>query len=692
MHLLLADLVALVGGTVHSMVPGEVPRIADVLIRDGEIAAIGESLELPPGTERFDVSGKHLVPGLIDGMVNFDPQHDALYVAAGVTTVRDIGGERLGLLLERKTDARDRTPGPTLLTAGAVLDGDPPSSAEAVVVRDVAAAEGLLPFLLEDGVDFISIYPGLKPTPWRRLIELSHEADLEVWGPKPSALTLAETLDGGQDGLFYMDGLLPEGVDWRVVQAGGLAANEELLVARGTKLVPLLNASAAPFRSTAAFEPLLGLLSPDYEAWWLGERERVRLALNEDILEAAKRTNEKKRAALLRLHEKGVHLMPGSGSPHPWLFPGHALHAELAEWEAAGLPPEEILAAATRGAAAAMGFEDRIGSLAPEFIADVLVLNADPRESVEALRQPEMVAVRGRVLDRAALDDLVAAVLARQSKVRAELGAPIEIAQPPLPTDSEGSPLASPEVAVVLEGQVETYTLNQRLSAERFLVAREPDGRIHIAGRTKYPAGSGAPDREMVIGVTLDTQGRQESFRVAMRQGDAMIECFGRWTAGAFHLRRLVNGNPINTPTPEARPVCVDVGSVVLALTLSQQLPERAFPVLTFHEALEPELSQWDMLIDVNGDHHVRTHLGRMAWRFDERGAPTLGRTQVGGAYTETRLVQGDEWGGAGLPFPPAKLRYLAEQRALQEASSPNEEDVDEAQAAEETEEDENDE
>ena len=99
--MILADLVALVGGTVHTMVPGEEPQVATVLIEDGTIRAIGPDLELPPGAARFDLTGQHLVPGLIDTLVHFDANHDALYLAAGVTVVRDVGGSRVKTLAER---------------------------------------------------------------------------------------------------------------------------------------------------------------------------------------------------------------------------------------------------------------------------------------------------------------------------------------------------------------------------------------------------------------------------------------------------------------------------------------------------------------------------------------------------------------------------------------------------------------
>src|SRR6185436_2447415 len=103
------------GATVHSMLPGDPPRVADVCIANGRIRALGPDAASgsEPPTTVLELQGKHLFPGLIDAYVNFDPEHDALYLAAGVTTVRDLGGDHFALSLERAPARRDLVPGPT---------------------------------------------------------------------------------------------------------------------------------------------------------------------------------------------------------------------------------------------------------------------------------------------------------------------------------------------------------------------------------------------------------------------------------------------------------------------------------------------------------------------------------------------------------------------------------------------------
>src|SRR5690606_17094333 len=119
-------------------------------------------------------------------------------------------------------------------------------------------------------------------------------------------------------------------------------------------------------------------------------------------------------------------LVPGSGTPNPWLMPGTGLHEELAIWVAAGIPPIEVLAYATAGAAEALGIDDERGTLRAGLVADLLVVGADPRQGLATLRRPTHVVLRGRVLDREELDGLMARLVDAQAEVRARGAQPIE--------------------------------------------------------------------------------------------------------------------------------------------------------------------------------------------------------------------------------------------------------------------------
>ncbi len=663
--------VAFVGATIHTMTGGsgagtdavETLVGATLLIRGDRIEAVGIDLELPAGTERYDVSGLHIVPGLIDGMVSFTKAHDELFIANGITVVRDMGGERTPLLLARRREARDRAPGPLLLTAGALVGGDPPSTAEAIVLRNPDAAEALLPYLVDDEVDFFSIFKDLDLATWQRVIKLAHDWKLEVWGPVPDAVDFQGAIRAGQDGIIYLDRMLPaaEGVDWRNVQPAAFRPSIQLLANNETALVPALFANAVRLRDQSAdsnLPVLLRLLSPSIENWWMGEL-KTRLAVWEQQPSSrtvGKLVVDKQRALVKAMFDAGVRLLPGSAAPNPWLFPGQALISELGEWENAGIPSIEALRAATAGAADILGVSEDHGRLRAGCYADFLCVKNDPREGVVNLLTPAWVGVRGRLFDEAGIEDLYQTVDSEQSRARKVLLEPLQI-EPP----------EAPEGTVVLEGLVETYALGQKVAGERFQVVRLPDGRVSYCGRKRTPATGDTKEGELLVTQTVK-DGRLDEFRVEVRVADGgTLSCDGLWTANKLQLHRETNGLFLANNSTNERPVCLDVGSVTSLFVLGQQKLERPFPVLSFHESLDFEMGNWAMELDDRGNHQVRTHMGRMAFNFDDQGAPSQWVLQIGQSQVQSQLTNAEAFGGAGYPLPEWKRAIV---RAAESAAS----------------------
>jgi len=643
--------VALVGGTVHTLVPGAEPGVANLLLRDGRIEAVlAPDVALPETARRIDVAGKHVLPGLIDGMVYFDPGHDALYVAQGVTTIRDLGADPVRALLARDPAARDRVPGPFLVTAGAVIDGDPPSSSEAVILRTPEMADELLPILFNEGIDFLSVQQSLTREPFLRTVELAREKQLEVWGPVPRALSLEEALAGGLDGVLFLDRLLPEGVGWDKVLPGGLKPRVDALAASDAALVPLLYPTALRLQTQTGEEPELRLLDPLIAAQWKAELAFRKTLDDEGYRKTGERVVKKQAELLMALRAAEVPLLPGSAAPLPWLFPGKALHDELAAWEAAGIPSAEVLALATRGAAEILGLAGERGTLAPGKVADVVVVAGDPRQGVAALRAPELVVVRGFVLDRAAFDDRLHTIKKEQDAYRAELARPIEVGPPDVPAG-----------AVVLQGLVEVSNVGQRIRAERFAVVRETDGALAYCGRTVYRGQEGQTPREMQV-LQRTRDGKLDEFQVTLTNGKDRAFSHGLWVAGELRIERRLNNLLVDTKGVRNRIACVDIGSVTTALLLSQLVREEPFQVVTFHELLEPELAEWRMECRGEGVllHLVRTHKGAFSFRNTSHGAVELQRTAIGGGSTiDTVLIEEDALGGPGLPLPPEKLALV---------------------------------
>jgi len=632
--LALASTVALEGGTVHTMVPGEPARRATVLVEDGRIVAVGEELEIPEGALRVDLSGKHLVPGLVDGMIHHDLEHDPLYLLSGVTLARDLGNDLGRILLAASPQARDAMPGPELWLCGAIFDGNPPATTEAVVVETPEDVDAKLPRLVEAGVDFLAFHLGIPEAAWRRLIELGHERDLEVWGPVPRGATLEQALAAGQDGICYLEG---------IAGPGGSATDEEVAtrveaVARsGAAVTPLLHVYAYRVEDPGEDPPCLNLLAPYYAEWWNYDLAQRRAVLADPGWVARTRSLvEKLERVTLELWKAGVPLVPGPAAPNPWLLPGEGLHDELALWVEAGIPPAEVLRLATAGAARVLGCEAERGTIRPGLVADLVATSSDPTEDLAVLRRPVGVMVRGRWLDGALLGRLREELVEAQERARVKAALPLEVEEPELP-----------EGKLVLQGRVESKAYGQVIAAEEYWVVRCDDGSTAWCARLVAPGGIGFPASRRTQ-VQRFRDDRLDEFELAIESGNLDYRVEGRVVSGQFRIKRTMGGAFLDTNSTPGRPELVDLGLALPGMILAHYRPEGVMRVLYF-EDLDPVLASWEMQLGDDGMYLVKTELGPMVLTILEGGGlGKLARTQ-GNTTARYESVRCETFGGPGL-------------------------------------------
>jgi hypothetical protein len=109
-------------------------------------------------------------------------------------------------------------------------------------------------------------------------------------------------------------------------------------------------------------------------------------------------------------YRAGVPVMLGTDAGDSFIVPGASVHDELGELVQAGLSPAEALRAATLSGAVYLGRTSDFGTVAPGRVADLVLLDANPLETISNSRRIHAVVFNGRVLDRRALDSLLAGV------------------------------------------------------------------------------------------------------------------------------------------------------------------------------------------------------------------------------------------------------------------------------------------
>lgn len=639
----LAETIALVGATVHSLVPGEEPRVATLLIEDGRIAALEEVLPLPPDCIEIDVRGKHIVPGLIDGFGYHDRNLDYLHTLHGVTTLRDHGNDLATVLLERDPLERNRNLGPSLSICGALVDGTPPATTSALRLNTPAEADTSLVPMLEERVDFVALGNSLLPEVRARILELAAERGLQVWSAMPPNLVLRDLLTSGQEGLLYLDGFLPASIAWTTVEPVHVKASAVLSKRHGLRVMPLLRATARLLDEPEDIEQVYRWMGPTYEYLWRNDLEVRRLNYDDAKIAEGRVVLENQRMVLKTLHEAGITLVPGSGAPQPWLVPGIGFHQELQEWQRAGIPAEAILRYATQGAAEALGLDGDRGTIAEGKRADLVVCDQDPREDIAHLQSPSTVVLRGLVLGPEQLAGMRETHLRRMDHARALAAKPMDVALPTLP-DGE----------VLVEGYTELQTAVGRASAERFAVVDVGKGRLSFCGHKINPQGV-----HVEVQQTFDRRGNLVEFQLTLLQGSESIGVEGIATAGQTRIRRTRNGIFFDNRSIVDPVAALDVGSVTSLMAIGHYRKSGAVPMLEFAESLELSTLTWRLRIAEDGRHVMDTRTGLRVITFGEAGEVELSIQNEGNSVARLVTVEVETGDGPGLPLPDWKLAEI---------------------------------
>jgi imidazolonepropionase-like amidohydrolase len=436
-----------------------------VVVAEGRIAALGRTgaVPIPAAARIVNAKGKFLIPGLWEMHAHATgiPGISALYIANGVTGIRDMGTHMDRIKREREAIAEGNTPGPTIIAAGDIVEGQQTSDSFRVEARDPEEAVDVVRALKQQSVDFIKIGTFLTPEVYRAIVEEAGNQRLTIAGHVPLLVSAREASDSGQRSIEHLMGV-----------AVACSSREAELMARTRAAVEAANAAirdpAHPDRRryNAQMKILFLQIPAEAAASYDAGRARAlfqrfvrnrtyqcptlivyrrmeqyddRLALNDsryrylppgmkDRLdpkkdprfahytqadyEEVRREFPKLLDLVAQMHRAGVPFLAGSDVMNPLVFPGFSLHEELQLLVKTGFTPMEALQAATRNAAQFLGLDRSFGTVEAGKTADMVLLDDDPLKDIRSTTHIRAVIVRGRYLDRMALDALLMKVQA----------------------------------------------------------------------------------------------------------------------------------------------------------------------------------------------------------------------------------------------------------------------------------------
>jgi imidazolonepropionase-like amidohydrolase len=437
-----------------------------VVLKGDDIVAVGSDADIARGwraKQKVDGKGRFLIPGLWDMHVHFGGGPDLieenkallpLYVANGITTIRDASGDLPEQVLAWRGEiAVGRLFGPRLLSSGAKIEGIAPLWKGTIEVGSEADVDAALIRLQQrDKVDFVKITDStLKPELFLYALRQAKVLGLRTSGHIPMALTTEQAVDAGISSIEHLDYAYNAGAKDEAAIAADFAAgridraeaNRRLdagfdrdtamaayrrFAARGVFVTPTLNGSriiAWLDRDDHSKDPGLAYIGPKLRKTY---DWRVERAAKADTAAVAARHKQIEDVATIlpMLADAGVPIIAGTdaGFLNSFNYPGFGLHDEIGLFVEKGLTPAQALASATRAGPAWFGWLHRYGAIKPGMAADLVLLGRNPLEDIAATRAIDTVVMRGQVFDRAALDKMLADTKAKVTAWNAEAAKP----------------------------------------------------------------------------------------------------------------------------------------------------------------------------------------------------------------------------------------------------------------------------
>jgi imidazolonepropionase-like amidohydrolase len=377
----------------------------------------------PAGITIVDGRGKFLIPGLWDSHVHLTKLGEPalpLFLANGVTSVRDMGSDIIEVEHWRAQMASGVRPGPRIKTSGRILEsrtnvermkrektvepvdrirmpvGSPDEAREAV--SSLAAA----------GADFLKIRTVASQETLAAIVEAARERKLKLTGhPLASVDAIIDARLASVEHALAIPPLdLPPGkrraLFERMRDAG---------VWMGTTTVNLENSVFLSYEAAQARlmkDPRRRYVGKYLASDWAEQLAEKRPADAARQMKAFAGMAPLFFRDLHEMHAAGVTFLAGSDAAVLLVYPGFSLHGELESLvRNVGLTPVQALRAATRNPAAFFGMERELGSIAPGYLADLVLLDANPLEDIRRTERISGVMQDGRWLDRKALDELL---------------------------------------------------------------------------------------------------------------------------------------------------------------------------------------------------------------------------------------------------------------------------------------------
>jgi hypothetical protein len=429
-----------------------------VVIKENKILDIFKTREivLSPKNKVHKGTNKFIIPGLWDSHIHFAFEKDLatsmpnLFLYHGITSLRDTGGEfdfvnkfKQEAISNPKTKSRVKIAGPLIDGKFNVYDGSniyfPKLSIQNI---DNNQLERNVRLLIDKKVDFLKAYEMLSPAQFKILSNLAKENNLKLTGHVPLSMSVIEASNLGLNSMEHLRNLelsMTEMSEKLFQERKNLLLNKssikgselrslihskqrmksindldsikinnviDALIKNDVWQIPTLilykNFANKTFKNPDYLQ-FLNLLPEERKEEWIKKINAIDNVISKDVVEYT--VWSKKMVDFM--HDRGISFMAGTDTPIGFLIPGLSLHQEIQELYESGLSELEAIQTATINPAKYFNLENSLGRIKSGFIADLIILDKNPLESISNTKSIHAVIKEGHLMNRSYLDSIM---------------------------------------------------------------------------------------------------------------------------------------------------------------------------------------------------------------------------------------------------------------------------------------------
>lgn len=404
-----------------------------VVVKNGKIKAMGPLgfVKIPEGAIKIRSKGKYLMPGLAEMHAHIPVPKEGdqelleqtlfLYLSNGVTTIRGMLGDPFHLELKEMIKDGDIL-SPRVYTSSPSLNGN------TVTTKEEARAKVME--YKKAGYDFLKIHPGIQLDVFKELAKTAIEQEIPFSGHVPADVGIITALASGYASIDHMDGyvagLVPEAITIDREKGGFFGYNftsltdlerieifAQMTKVANTWVVPTQTLFTRWFSpddpAEMANEPEMKYMSSATLFQWRQSKQRMISDEKYNLSDYLEFINIREKL-ILGLHEGGVNLLLGSDAPQVFNVPGFSIQHELKAMSKAGLSNFVVLESGTANPARFFKREGKFGTIVKGASADLILLEDNPLDSLDHVRNSLGVMVRGEWVSRKEIDRKLAKI------------------------------------------------------------------------------------------------------------------------------------------------------------------------------------------------------------------------------------------------------------------------------------------